>query len=71
MRFSCVISGFLFTILRILIHLLYIESGDSFRVDDKEIGSASLVGIVRKVDNKPTKMVYTIDDYTGMAAVSN
>ena len=42
------------------------SGGDSYLIEDKEpIGTCAVVGIVRKVDNKNTKIVYTVDDHTG------
>ena len=41
------------------------SSGDGFVVDSKEVGQALLVGLVRKVDVKQSKIVYTIEDHTG------
>lgn len=40
-------------------------TSDDFFVDGKQLGSVTVLGVVREVDNKTTKKSYKIEDHTG------
>jgi len=46
------------------------ETSDDFFVDGKQLGSVTVLGVVREVDNKTTKKSYKIEDHTGILDVS-